>query len=72
MSIDSLVNVGHESIWLKPKTRVGNLQNAKVVHESPIKESIDIAVSQSEILVHVLINKIEVQSMSIDSFIGLS
>jgi hypothetical protein len=54
-----LVNVRHESIWLKPKTRVGILQNAKVLRESPIEESIDIDVSQSEI--HVSINNIEVQ-----------
>ena len=54
-----LINVRHESIWLKPKIRVGILQNAKVLHESPIEESIDIDVSQSEI--HVSINNIEVQ-----------
>jgi hypothetical protein len=54
-----LVNVRHESIWLKPKTRVGILQNAKVLRESPMEESIDIDVSQSEI--HVSINNIEVQ-----------
>lgn len=41
------------------KTRVGILQNAEVVHESPIEESIDINVSQSEIQVHVSINKTE-------------
>ena len=54
-----LLNVGHESILLNPKTRVGILQNAKVVYVSAIEESIDIDVSQSEI--HVSINKIEVQ-----------
>lgn len=51
-----LLNVGHESILLNPKTRVGILQNAKVVYVSAIEESIDIDVSQSEI--HVSINKI--------------
>ncbi|CAG2254187.1 unnamed protein product [Mytilus edulis] len=53
--------IGSEDIWLNPKTRVGTLQNATVVHESPIDESIEINFSNSQIKVEVSVSKTQVQ-----------